>query len=60
MILPFIKSSYLIIKISHSVKKREIYSHQKNISSNQLFSDFFSKNVGFTKFLPEKCESKFP
>ena len=32
----------------------------KNISSNQLFSKFFSKNVAFTKFLPKKCESKFP
>ena len=32
----------------------------KNISSNQLFSNFFSKNGAFTKFLPKKRESKFP
>ena len=30
------------------------------ISANQLFCDFFSKTVTFTKFLPKKCESKFP
>ena len=41
-------------------EKREIYSHRKNISSNQLFSDFISKCVAFTKFLPKKRESKFP
>ena len=27
---------------------------KRNISSNQLFSNFFSKNVTFTKFLPMK------
>ena len=27
---------------------------------NQLFSNFFSKNVTFTKFLPKKCEREFP
>ena len=44
----------------YSVETREFYSHRKNISSNQLvFSDFFSKCVAFTKFLPKKCESKF-
>ena len=32
---------------------------EKNISSNQLFSNFFSNNVGFTKFLPKKCESMY-
>ena len=42
-----------------SVVKWKIHSHQKKISSNQLFSNFFSKNVAFTKFLPKKCESKF-
>ena len=41
----------------HSVEKREIYSHRKNISSNQLFRDFFSKCVAFTKFLPYRSES---
>ena len=30
----------------------------KNISSNQLFSKFFSRNVTFTKFLPKMCETK--
>ena len=33
------------------------YCHQKTISSNQLFSIFFSKNVTFTKFLSKKCDS---
>ena len=37
-----------------SVEKRKIYSHRKNISSNQHFIDFLSKNVIFTKFLPKK------
>ena len=32
----------------------------KQISSNQLFSNFFSKNFIFTKFLPKMCDSKFP
>ena len=36
-------------------------SHWKNISSNQLFSNFFSKYIGFTKcFLPKYSESKVP
>ena len=35
----------------HSVEKQEILSHQKNILSIQLFTDFFDKNVPFTKFL---------
>ena len=43
-----------------SVEKQDILSHQKNISSNQLFSDLFSKTVTFTKFLPKISESKFP
>ena len=30
------------------------------ISSNQLFSIFFSKSITFTKFLSKKCDSKFP
>ena len=30
----------------------------KNISSNQLFSIFYSKNITFTKFLPKMRESK--
>ena len=46
-----------------SVEKRKIYCHPKKKeinSSNQLFSIFFSKNVTFTKFLSEKCDSEFP
>ena len=49
-----------ILLFLHSVEKQKIYSHRKNFSSNQLFSNFFSKNVTFTKFLPEMSESKFP
>ena len=45
--------------LSHSVVKWKIYSHRKNISSNHLFSDFFSKNVVFTRFLPKMRESEF-
>ena len=43
----------------HSVEKWKIYCHWKKISSNQLFSNFFSKNVIFTKFLLKICGSKF-
>ena len=50
---------HTVVSILHSVEKWKIYSHWKNISSNQLFSDFVSKNVIFTEFLPKKCESKF-
>ena len=32
----------------------------KVFSSNQLFSNVFSRNNTFTDFLPKKCESKFP
>ena len=35
--------------------KMENYSHWKNISWKQLFSNFFSKNVTFTK-----CDREFP
>ena len=40
----------------HSVKKREIHSHRKNISWNQLFSIFFCKNVDFTNILTKVWE----
>ena len=40
----------------HTVENIEIYSHRKN-SSNQLFSNFVSKSIVFTKFLPKKRES---
>ena len=42
-----------------SVEKREILSHKKKISSNQLFSNFFSKTIVFTKFLWKMCEREF-
>ena len=44
----------------HTVEITEIYSHLKKISSNHLFSNFFSKTVTFTKFLPKMRESEFP
>ena len=44
----------------HSVEKQEILSHLKNISSDQLFSNLFSKTVIFTKFLPKMREREFP
>ena len=37
----------------HCIEKREI-------SSNYLLSNFFSKNVAFTKFFPKMRDSKFP
>ena len=43
----------------HSVEKREILSHWKKISSNHLFSNFFSKTIAFTEFLRKKCEREF-
>ena len=46
--------------LAHSVEKRKIYSHRKIFSSNQLFSNFVSKIVTFTKFLSKKSESEFP
>ena len=39
---------------NHSVEITEIYSHWKNISWNQLFSNLFSKTVTFTKYLLNK------
>ena len=38
---------------------RKNYSHGKK-SSNQLFSNLFTANVIFTKFLSKQGESKFP
>ena len=43
----------------HSVENQEIYSRRKNVWWNQLFSNFFCKNVAFMEFLSKKCESKF-
>ena len=39
--------------------KMEKLLSPKNISSNQIFSDFFNENVDSTKFLPKIWESKF-
>ena len=47
-------------KINTTHCEHEILSHQKNISSNQLFSNLFSKTVTFTKFLPKMSEREFP
>ena len=43
-------------------ERQEIYSHRKNIFSNLLFSDFFSKKVAFMEALPkiDEINSKFP
>ena len=38
----------------HSMVKREILSHRNLFSSNQLFSNFFSKTIDFTKCLRKK------
>ena len=43
-----------------SVEKRKILSRRNCFPWNHIFSNFFSKNVAFTKFLSEMCESKFP
>ena len=43
----------------HTVVKWKIYSHPKNISPNQLFSNFVSKTVNFTNILPKKVRVKF-
>ena len=51
--------------MQHSVEKAVILSHQRNISSNQLFklsSNLFSivcKTVTLTKFLPKIREREF-
>ena len=54
------KNTSFFLCTFHNVEKWKIYSHWENISSNQLFIDFFSKNVAFTKILPKKREIKFP
>ena len=43
-----------VLQNAHSVVISEIYSQRKNISSNHLFSNSFSKHVAFTKFY-QKC-----
>ena len=46
----------LVNSALHSVEKREILSHRKNIPSNQLFS----KTVAFTEILPKMWEREIP
>ena len=43
----------------HSVENQKNNSRRKNVWWNQLFSNFFCKNVAFMEFLSKKCESKF-
>ena len=64
IILLLVKTSFSQIffskKCESTVWKNEKFSlTEKKISSNQLFSDFFSKTIAFTKFLRKKCEREF-
>ena len=43
-----------------TVWKNEKLSPTRNISSNQLFSNWFSKTITFTKFCPKMREREFP
>ena len=60
-------TKYYLVKINFSflftrctVWKNEKFTvTHKKISSNQLISIFFSKNVTFTKVLSKKCDSKW-
>ena len=47
----------ITVERSQCGKMKNLLS-QKKISSNQLFSTFFSKTVNFTKFLPIECDSR--
>ena len=47
------------LTVRHSVEITEILSHRKNISWNQLFSNFFSKTFEFTNFFRKMCEREF-
>ena len=55
----FSESKFLIFLHCDNVKRREIISHWTKISSNHLFSNFFSETNAFTKFLRKKCEREF-
>ena len=44
-----------VVFIPVSVQYTLCGKNEKDISSNQLFSNFFSKNISFTKFLPKMC-----
>ena len=50
----FSRKIFQVVYQSRRVEKQEIHSHLKNISSNQLFSNLFSKTITFTKFLPRE------
>ena len=47
------KLSKMPLRYSSTLFNSFFISHQKNFSSNQLFSNFFSKIVTFTNFLPK-------
>ena len=53
-------TEYFLKDASRDTEKKEILSYRKNISWNQLFSNFIIKNGTFTKFLLNQCDSKFP
>ena len=46
-------------KIWVAICKNEKFSLTEKNSSNQLFSNFFSKTIAFTKFLRKKCDREF-
>ena len=59
----FCKTLWSFLKLwpsYHNVEKREIHSHWKNISWNQIFRNFFGKHIAFTQVWSKKCDSKFP
>ena len=52
-----ISTLYTVCVEQQCGKMKDLLSPKK-ISSNRLFSIFYSKNVTFTKFLLNKCDSK--
>ena len=44
---------------NNSMQNSKFTPRWKNFSSNHFFSDFFSKNVTFTKFLPKEVRVNF-
>ena len=54
-----VRENYRYFQTVHSVVKREILSHQKNILSNLLFSNLFSKTATFTT-MRERELPQFP
>ena len=49
-------TEYFLKDASRDTEKKEILSYRKNISWNQLFSNFIIKNGTFTKFLSKMYE----